>query len=179
MKNFVFLGLLIATLMAGCTDPTYIPDEINGMKPIYVPLDEISETIKIVPTKETEQLGKIVYAPPYLFVNERFRGIHVYDNSIPTNPTRTRFIEIWGNIDFSVQGNMIYANNLEDLVALKISDFDSVEVTHRIENFYNDQDEFGALFPPNYSGYFECYDESKGFIIGWELTTLLNPQCFI
>ena len=33
------------------------------------------------------------------------------------------------------------------------------------------------VFPPNFSGWFECADLSKGIIINWENTSLTNPKC--
>jgi hypothetical protein len=34
-----------------------------------------------------------------------------------------------------------------------------------------------TLFPPLYNGYFECVDESKGAIIGWEDAVLDQAKC--
>ena len=175
--QYVFLLGLITTISC-VSDPVNTPLNVEGLKPIYTQnIDEI-EKIEILDFQLVENLGKIVYVHPYIFVNEKLKGIHLYDNTIPTNPQLIRFIKIPGNIDFAIKGNTIYANNFNDLITISVSGLDSVNVTSRIDDFYENLSLLDTTFPDNYSGYFECIEEEKGFVIGWEEAILHEPRCF-
>lgn len=145
----------------------------EGVRPIYADFDTWDEIISL-PAQPIENLGKIYYKDPYIFVNERFKGIHVFDNSDPTQPTPIAFIQIYGSEDIAISGNILYADNYTDLVAIDISDLNNVRVVNRVENLYTRE---SKAFPEGYSGYFECVDEGKGFVVGWEEAELLNPRC--
>lgn len=145
----------------------------QGVRPIYADFDTWDEIISL-PARPIENLGKIYYKDPYIFVNERFKGIHVFDNSDPTQPTPIAFIQIYGSEDIAISGNILYADNYTDLVAIDISDLNNVQVVNRVENLYTRS---SKAFPEGYSGYFECVKEAKGFVVGWEAAELLNPKC--
>ena len=105
---------------------------------------------------------------------EQFRGIHVIDNSDPTTPLRIAFIQVFGAADLAISGNTMYVDNYTDLVAIDISDIMNVMVVSRVKELYSRE---SKRYPEGFSGYFECVDESKGFVVGWEETELLNPKC--
>ncbi len=173
MKQLFCLGLLL--FLSSCyTRIEQDPENVNGMRPVYSQdLDiELREAAPVL------RQGKIVYAHPYLLVNEKFKGIHIYDNTDPTDPQLIRFLNIPGNIDFSVNGNIIYANSFRDLVTLQLTGFESVNETHRIKDHYEQQSLVANLYPEDYFGYFECVDPEKGNVVGWNLELLNNPKCF-
>lgn len=145
----------------------------EGVRPVYASLDLWDEILSL-PPQPIENLGKIYYKDPYIFVNERFRGIHVLDNTDPTQPVPIAFIQIYGSEDIAVNGNILYADNYTDLVAIDISDLNNVKEVNRVENLYTRE---SKAFPEGYSGYFECVDEDQGFVVGWEEAELLNPRC--
>ena len=63
-------------------------------------------------------------------------------------------------------------NNCDLVVVVDITNPASPDYVNRIEDVFPLQqfpDEFGA---------FECVDPSKGIVVGWEKTTLSNPECF-
>lgn len=154
-------------------DETQNDFEVIGMKPIYLQ-GEAWDAISVQEAQPIKDLGKIFYKDNYLYVNEVNKGIHVIDNSDPANPNPVKFIKIWGNRDIAIKGNILYVDNLTDLVAIDISDLDNIVVTKRITNLYNDEQ---FAFPENHLGFFECVDPSSGTVIGWEETQLLNPEC--
>ncbi|GAB5554153.1 MAG: hypothetical protein Sapg2KO_37440 [Saprospiraceae bacterium] len=145
----------------------------EGVRPIYADFDTWDEIISL-PARPIENLGKIYYKAPYIFVNERFKGIHIFDNSDPSQPTPIAFIQIYGSEDIAISGNILYADNYTDLVAIDISDLNNVQVVSRTEDLYTRS---GKAFPEGYSGYFECVEESQGLVVGWEEAELLNPRC--
>lgn len=65
--------------------------------------------------------GKIFYYNGYLFVNEMNSGIHVIDNRNPENPINVGFMDIPGNLDMAVHGDVLYVDSYLDLVAINIT----------------------------------------------------------
>lgn len=176
----IFLGVFILITLSACTSceyPRTYPEETEGMKPVYLGAEIKPDSIYIGDFTSVNNYGKIVYADPYLYVNEKLRGIHLFDNTDPSNPQKISFINIPGNIDFSVRYNIIYANNIYDLVGIELVDADSIIVQSRIEDFYEKID-LAPEVPANYFGFFECVDQEKGLLLGWEFATLFNPKCY-
>jgi hypothetical protein len=174
MRPVYYLLLLLSLGFSACIEPREdLPDEAVGLAPIYAVEDWAD--IDISGPQDIAQLGKLYYKAPYLFATERARGIHVFDNSDPRSPQPLAFLNIAGNSDLAIKGNVLYANNVRDLVAIDISSFDSIRVLHR------EADAFvlaGANFPEGYQGYFECVDEEMGTVVGWYETTLQQPRCW-
>ena len=78
--------------------------------------------------------GKIYVSGRYLFINEHYEGIHVFDNSDPSHPTEVQFLRIPGNLDMAVRGNLLYADNGPDLLTLDISNPTQIRVAGRTRN---------------------------------------------
>jgi hypothetical protein len=75
-----------------------------------------SETSHLIKTP-----GKIFVRGNYIFLNEIDRGVHIIDNSNPAIPVTVSFINIAGNQDIAVKGNILYADQFADLVTIDIS----------------------------------------------------------
>lgn len=144
----------------------------EGYRPIY-----LSETeIRQITTESPQPLrkpGKIYLKGNYLFINEQGKGLHLIDNADPRAPRKLSFIKIPGNVDLAVKGNLLYADNGRDFVVLNISDPTKIQLVKRIENAFPVQ-----AFPPYIQIYFECVDESKGIVIGWEKVKMNRPKCY-
>ena len=175
------------SLTACITEPQINTGTVEGMKPVYIA--EEDNFIAITDARSFGNLGKIVYAAPYLLINERFQGIHIVDNSDPANPIKLNFVQIPGNTDFTIKSGFLYANHGSDFKVLQLlpseeslglSDFTLVETCAIPEFFLSEESNSSiALFPPNYTGFFECVDPDKGIVISWEETTLIDPECKI
>lgn len=176
MKAFFFsLYLLLLISFTSC-DPTIEPPLVEGMKPIYGDLYS-SEFIASEGPREIGELGKFISVGDVLFINEMLQGIHVVDNTNPTNPVFTHFFKIIGNREFTIENNTLYADNSKDLLVIDISDFNNIKYLSHIENQYNTE-LHGVFFrPPNYVGPFECINPDLGIVSDWELTTLTDPKC--
>ena len=146
---------------------------VEGVRPVYTDANGWDDITATDP-QPIENLGKIYYKDSYIYVNERNKGIHVIDNTDPANPLRIRFIQVIGSEDIAIKGNILYADNITDLVAIDISDLEAIKVTSRLKGLYSvDKKDY----PEGYSGYFECVDPTKGIVIGWEDAILENPGC--
>ena len=167
-RQQLFLVLFAGAVMVSCNDKQEL---VDGWKPVYS-TDANTETVEIKASEPLENPGRIYVYENYLLVNDQSKGIHIYDNTVNTNPTEVSFIAIPGNMDFSVRANTVYADNITDMVIVDITDPATPVYTNRIKDVFPVQqfpDEFGA---------FECVDASMGTVIGWEKAKLENPKCF-
>lgn len=176
MKIKLLCAACLILLLTNCELTSFGEQEVgivDGLRPIYVEQLEWDEIIAL-PPKPIEFLGKIYYKDQRIYVNERNKGIHIIDNSDPSNPVPIKFIQIYGSEDIAIKGNILYADNLTDLVAIDITDLDNIVVTSRIAGLYPED---AKNYPAGYSGYFECVDPDLGIVIGWEEAQLDNPAC--
>ena len=81
-------------------------------------------------------VGKIYFYQDYILVNEKYEGIHIIDNSDPSNPQSTNFICIPGNIDIAVKDDILYADSYTDLIAIDISDIGNIQIVKRFEDVF-------------------------------------------
>lgn len=169
------LGLLLVIASCDPLNDQSIPDQVMGMAPIYG-IGQADSIVMEAP-RPIESLGKMYYKDQIIFAAEQGQGIHIIDNSNPSQPDKTAFLRISGNTDIAIKGNILYANNKVDLVAVDISQLDSIRIISRVKNVFPSLDGTG-LFPPNYFGYFECADPSKGIVVGWQEKMLNSPQCW-
>lgn len=132
--------------------------------PVYMTYEEMREAVASENPKDLNNPGKIYVKDHFLFINELNRGIHVFDNSNPANPVNLAFINIPGNLDLAVKGNILYADSYIDMVAIDISDVNNVLVTKRITDAFPDR-----VYNHGYS-----YDRELGVVIAWEPETVTN-----
>ncbi|GLU56268.1 LVIVD repeat-containing protein [Dyadobacter frigoris] len=130
MKIKLFVILLASGLWSckdQCTETRVVIREIA----ITHPFSEIRNSVKVLPPREIEDPGKIVFKDKYLFVSEIKQGVHVIDNSDPSNPAFISFIQIPGNGDIIINENVLYADSFCDLVSLDITDPANAKETGR------------------------------------------------
>lgn len=90
--------------------------------PVYKTTAEVRANIKSSTPLQITSPGKIVILGNYIFLNEVDKGIHVIDNHNPASPQNVAFINIPGNMDLALKGNILYADLYTDMVTLDISD---------------------------------------------------------
>jgi hypothetical protein len=131
--------------------------------------------IKVLPPQTIKRLGKIYYKDATIYVNESNLGVHIIDNTDPANPVKKKFLQIPGCRDIAIKGDILYADNIGDLLAIDISDIDNPKILKRLPGI---QGGLNQKYPELYEGYFECVEEGKGVVIGWENATLTDPKCW-
>lgn len=168
-------SILFVILLAGCypeNGPEFPDGPVNGYRPVYGDSAEIYSVVQ-ENARELKEPGKIYVYGNLLLVNEKFGGIHVFNNADPSHPKNLYFISIPGNIDMAVKNNVLYADNYEDLVLIHI-DQQGIKQSKRINDaLYS----INNKIPPEH-GYFECVDPEKGPVLGWEYTTIEHPNCY-
>lgn len=117
-------------------------------EPVYKTKAEVRANVKNNTSKEIERPGKIYIQGNYIFLNEVDKGIHIIDNSNPAAPRQVSFVDIPGNLDMAVKGNILYADFYTDLVAIDISNPQSVVVKKFTENVFPER-VWGNGFSPN------------------------------
>ncbi|UKN00721.1 hypothetical protein K6119_13370 [Paracrocinitomix mangrovi] len=167
VNQFFFL-LSAAMVMASCNDKE---EQVEGWKPIYSDNPE-TETVNIKASEPLENPGRIYVYENLLMVNDQGKGIHIYDNTNVSSPIELSFIGISGNMDFSVKADRVYADNGKDMVIVDITNPAAPTYSNRIKDIFPKQ-----VFPDEF-GPFECVDESKGTVVGWEKAMLDDPKCF-
>jgi hypothetical protein len=91
------------------------------LKPVYKDRELVLANMKLNQPQPLRTTGKIYVYGQYIFLNELNKGVHVIDNSNPKNPEQIGFIDIPGNVDIAVKGNILLADFYTDLVAIDIS----------------------------------------------------------
>ncbi len=158
----IFSALLLLILVAtSCTDQIY--ETFTANAPVYLSYEELRSAVKITAAREMNNPGKIYFKDNYIFINEKMKGVHVYDVSDPKNPQNKGFIEIPGNIDMAIKDNILYADSYVDLVSIDVSNFAGIKEVGRVQK----------VFPytlPKYNVKLPLakLDETKGVVIGWE-----------
>ncbi len=144
--------------------------EVIGLKPVYTAVESI-ERIEIKTNEPLNNPGRIYLYEQYLLVNDKAKGIHIFDNSNPDAPVKLAFISIPGNMDFSVRQNMLYADNITDMVVFDISQPSAPVYVNRVKSVFPTQSF------PDQGGPFLCVDPSKGVGLKWEKAKLVNTGC--
>lgn len=177
MKCLYPLLLFAIVLSAGgCFPPKQeIPDEVMGLAPVYSTGDW--KEVRFTEPRAIRSLGKIYYKDGLIFAGEGGQGVHIIDNSNPAQPQRIKFLQIAGNTDIAIKGNILYANNRADMLAIDLGRLDTAVVLSRIPNALPNMENAGTA-PPDYFGFFECVDPSRGIVVGWEEKLLQKPQCW-
>jgi hypothetical protein len=167
--NFVALFYLLGIFISGCTDDCDSRLYYTYLEPVYMTTQEIREAFEFREPVELSIPGKIYLFGNYLFVNEVGRGIHIINNTDKRNPVNIGFVNIPGNYDMAVKGNILYADNYVDLLALDISNTNDVKLVKRLEGVFNDH------------YHYEFLDQGQeAVIVAYEETDTVwydNPDC--
>jgi hypothetical protein len=172
-----FLTLLLtgSCFYMGPFDPEneYAGDTIRvtGYVPVYGTADR--KEISMIAPLRVEDPGKIYVYGRFLLVNEKRKGIHVFDNANPAQPVNLGFIRMLGNTEMAVKDGLLYADHMGSLVALSVNDFELIEEQGRLPLT---QWNFGLPPPSGFS--FECIDPEKGVVVAWKEEEILNPGCY-
>jgi hypothetical protein len=163
------LGLLL--LLFSCSQqqeeavPEYSYLQYAAYRPVLMTRPALESSVAALPPQTMHHPGKIYLRGAYVFVNEKFEGIHVIDNTNPAQPRPVSFLRIPGNVDLAVRGNLLYADNGPDLVTLDISDPAHAQPTGRV------RDAFRELPMPVSGPLEEAYQPgnrpSSSIVVGW------------
>lgn len=138
-RAFAYVGILSLTvLFAACTkDECKKKVTMEKQVPVYKSLAKIRASAGTAKATDLKSPGKIYFrTDDYLFVGEKHHGIHIYDNADPSNPQNVGYVQIPGNTDMAVKGNIMYANSYTDMYAIDISNPSNPEIVDRIDKVF-------------------------------------------
>ncbi len=157
--------VLLLAFSSACTDKIF--ETFTANSPVYLSYTNLRSAVKMNTAQKLNNPGKIYFKDNFIFINEKMRGIHVFDVSDPTNPQNKGFIEIPGNVDIAIKDNILYADSYVDLVAIDVSSFSAMKEVGRVEK----------VFPYTLPTYDTKYpvaklDETKGVVTAWEVKSV-------
>lgn len=157
-SNIVWLLLLIASafVVSSCKKPCKATYTYAYFEPVYTTKAEVKANIKSNAPRAINNPGKVYQYGQYIFLNEVGRGIHVIDNSNPAAPVNKSFINIPGNVDIAIKGNLLYADLYADLVVMDVSNPMNVVAQSFVDK----------VLPSRYFGYYYSGD-SASIITAW------------
>ncbi|NNL00738.1 MAG: hypothetical protein HKP39_00545 [Eudoraea sp.] len=133
--------------------------------PITMSLEDFKNSVDIVAPRPINESGKIYAYENYIFVNDKYKGVHVIDNSDPASPQKVSFIKIAGNVDISIKGNFLYADSLTDLMVLDISEINAIRIVNRLEDVLRDNIVWPIADIYEYDG----IDYENEILVGWDV----------
>lgn len=158
--------VLMALLLSGCVQDTCTTEQQYVLyEAVYMTTEELRSEIRPEEPRDLEQPGKIYSYQQYLFINEPNVGIHILDNTDPTNPQAVSFLNIPGNIDLAVQNNLLYADNYVDLVVFDLSNPARPRMVGRSESVFpamGEDPEAGIVVELRETEVVESYPCSEG-----------------
>ncbi|MHA4846917.1 LVIVD repeat-containing protein [Flavitalea antarctica] len=149
--SLVFFIFLLSSCMKDKLTKTY-----TIYSPVYKTKQEVLASVKFAEPQTISSPGKIYILGKYIFLNELNKGVHVIDNANASSPKVIGFINIPGNVDIAVKGNILYADMYADLLTIDISDPTKTKLLKTLPK----------LFPERFYGLGYTTDTSK-IIVDW------------
>jgi len=152
----VFALAIFTTFLSSCLEDSC--DERRTFiqfDSIFITAQEMRTDVSMQAVRELKNTGKIYFYDNYIFLNEKYEGIHIIDNADPSNPSLVGFYNIPGNIDMAIKGNQLYADNYADLLTIDISDVNQPQIVCRDEEVFT-----AHWFNPN-RGYYARLQETE------------------
>jgi hypothetical protein len=159
-----FLLIILIPAFQACKDTIIERRTYMANVPEYMTYADMRKPIKSESPVAVTKGGKIYIKDHYLFINEKYKGIHVFDNIDPSKPVNLAFYNIPGNVDLAVRGNYLYADSYVDLVVIDLSDIRNPKEVNRLQNI------FPYTIPEVEGNYvIKEIDQTKGVITGWKV----------
>lgn len=128
-------------------------------KPIFMTRESLEKSVMYIDgMREMVNPGKIYIRGNTIYINEKYKGVHIIDNSNPKAPIQTGYITAPGSIDMAVKGNVIYLDNAVDFVTFNM---DKKQVTGRIKDYFPNN----SVAP---DGSRDIYIPNGMILVGWK-----------
>jgi len=117
--------------------------------PVYSKLSVLRASVQSKGPQSINSTGKLFVDGNHIYLNEPGKGIHVIDNSHPNHPVQTAFINIPGNADMYLRGNILYADMYCDLAAIDISNPSAISVKKFLTKIFPDKAAYSTSTNPD------------------------------
>lgn len=168
MRKIIYLILLSFPLFIGSSNEF---DNPSDYFPVLMERSELEKSVFYRTPQDIVNPGKIYYKDNTIYLVEKYKGVHVIDNTNPSNPQNNAFINIPGCIDIAIKNNSLMADNAIDLVSVDLSEgVENIKVTKRVMNI------FPESTPPDLDYIPYMFNHSNRpentIIVGWEKSNL-------
>jgi len=185
MKKIYFLLFLLVSLactflfLAGCSKEAK-PGTTTYTYTIYYDVvyknkTDVLASINGAANTAVSHAGKLYIKDNFIYLNDVNKGIHIIDNSNPSNPVQIAFLAIPGNLDIAIKGNILYADMFGDLLALNITDKHNVKISDTLGNFFPYRSYYTNGYPSGQDDKIMVDWKEKDTTITYE--TVVNTQC--
>jgi hypothetical protein len=165
MKKIILLLILVSCWSCDKDDNQF--ETITVAIPQTISKIDFRSSVVIEAPKPILNVGKIYAYENYIFINEKYKGVHVIDNNVPSSPQTIAFINIPGNEDISIKNDILFADSAVDLLVFDISDLNSIIEIERLEDVFNVYD---YQIPNEAQDVdFSDFNSETDIIIGWTL----------
>jgi hypothetical protein len=191
IKNILSL-VLVSSIFLNCSkiEDFKSKDVVNKVESYRIKTKltlAASQNYSIESPKTIVNAGRIFIEGDYLFVGEWGLGIHVFDNTMPTNPLPLAFLSIPASTDYFVKNDVLIVDNGNDLVSLTIGALDTLKMKEKTiaelkRSIIMKKRTSEVFVYPNYpiqqNIYFECPDK-ENFVVAWEKGDFINvSNCY-
>lgn len=137
-----------------------VSDPFDGWTPYFMKRADLERSVFYADkAKEMTDPGKIWVTPEKIYIVERYKGVHIVDNTDPSNPRPAGFIVAPGCMDVAVKEGIMYLDNAVDLVSF---DLETGAVTKRLKEYFPE--------PVSPTGLTYRNDSSEMILVGWKQT---------
>ena len=138
--------------------------------PKYVSNNNFKKVFRNFNKQEFENPGKIYQYEDLRFVNEKEKGVHVYDISDKENPQYKTFFKIPGVEDVSIKDDLLYANSYTHLITINVSNMDRIFLESISPKSFKNR---------NYQYGFPVINEDDEFLYAVKKKKRVIKSCFI
>ena len=150
MKSIYLLALCFFSIfISSCESEETNKEQVKFAVPKLRSLAAIRNNVYVSSAKQTKSDGKIYVAENFLFYIAKEQGVHVFNNTNPSVPQNSVFINIEGVHDISVKGNYLFADNFFDLLVFDISNIQNITLVKTVENVIS----FSPVYPIDAQNY--------------------------
>jgi len=159
------LAAVTCTILQQCSDKCTVKRTYTYYEPVYSTSAEIKAMTGVKSAQPLVSPSKIYLKDKMLFINEKGKGIHIFDNSNLSSPKALSFLNIPGNYDLAILDNILYADSFMDLVLFDISDVSNIKIVQREDGFFKDFSFMGFASDP-----------VKGIVTEWKQSSTISIE---
>jgi hypothetical protein len=133
------------------------------------------------PPVQMKNPGNIYVRGSLIFQVDAGYGVHVIDNSNPSQVRSIGFLKVNGCSEISIKDNNMYVNSFNALLTLDVTDWQNVRVVKRIDNAFQQGLIAGGYHyyyipPPEHGVYYDC--SLPGYQLGMQQSGWVRDSVF-
>jgi hypothetical protein len=114
----LFLGITLLLILITCDNSDYPSYDYYQYVPVLMLRSVMETTVGYHEAQPIKETGKIYVKGSFIFISEKYHGVHVIDNHNHSAPVKIGFFRVPGCVDMAIKGNILYVDNAVDLVAI-------------------------------------------------------------